>query len=264
MISIATWNVNSIKPRLPHLLEYIAGDGAPEVLLLQETKTVDDAFPREPIEDAGYNLALYGQKSYNGVAILSKYPLSDVVAGLPGTDGGEARYIEALIECGDMPIRAASVYVPNGQAPDSPKFSYKLGFMAGLRARMQQLWDAGGPVVVGGDFNAVFSPALDTYDPALLEGGICCNPQERRHMQSYAAMGWCDLFRAKHPLAQEYSWWDYRAGARQKNLGLRIDFLLASPEAADTAQNVVIDGYLRDKPSPSDHVPVRASFVARI
>ncbi|MET0155609.1 MAG: exodeoxyribonuclease III [Rickettsiales bacterium] len=261
MISVATWNVNSVKSRLPHLLEYLRANDAPDVLVLQETKTTDDAFPRVEAEDAGYNLAVYGQKSYNGVAILSRFRLSEVKKATFGGDADQARYIEALVERpGKAPIRAASVYVPNGHAPDSPKFAYKMRFMEELGERMRQLWRDGTPTIVGGDFNAVFLPDRDVYDPVRSEGAICCHPAERRRMRAYEATGWRDLYRAGNPFAKNFTWWDYRAGARQKNMGLRIDFLLASPEIADASRRCDIDDYMRDKDSPSDHAPVRAQL----
>ena len=259
-ISVAAWNVNSVKSRLSHLLEYIQSDASPDVLLLQETKTADESFPREAIADAGYNIEIHGQKSYNGVAILSRYPISDVVKGLPDCDDGQARYIEGLIECEDAPIRVASIYMPNGSSPDSPKFAYKMRFMEGLRERLQTLWDYRVPVAVGGDFNAVFRPTLDVHDPALLEGTVCCHPRERVHMHSYANMGWRDLYRAAHPAEKKFSWWDYRGGAKQKNLGLRIDYMLGSPEVADGLQEAHIDDFMREKDTPSDHAPVRVIF----
>jgi exodeoxyribonuclease-3 len=261
-LTVATWNVNSVKSRLGILTDYLRSDAAPDVLLLQETKTADDGFPLLAVEDSGYNAVLCGQKTYNGVAILSKYPVSECAKGLGGAEQGESRYIEALIETPSVPLRVASVYVPNGQAPDSPKFPYKLAFMDALYRKLQELLALEEPVLCGGDFNAVFDPEADTHDPAGLEGTACCHPEERRRMQAYSALGYGDLFRVANPDKKQFTWWDYRAGMRQKNRGLRIDHLLGSPEVTDRLVSCHVEEELRDRERPSDHTPVCCRLAA--
>ncbi len=248
---IATWNVNSVKSRLEHLMRY-AREQSPDVILLQELKCTDDAFPRMEIEDLGYNAALIGQKTYNGVAILSKHPIEDVSTTLPG-DGSdaEARYVEAVTNG----VRVVSVYVPNGMEEGSHKFQYKLSFLNRLRGHLQNLLQYDEKLVVGGDYNVAPQP-LDVFDPVKLEGTICFHPEERKLLRSIEYLGLTDAFRAMHPQEQRFSWWDYRAGAFQQNNGLRIDHLLLSPEAADSLISCDIDSTPRAWDKPSDHTPV--------
>lgn len=257
MITIATWNVNSVKSRLSHLLEYLKSEHAPDVLLLQEIKCVDDAFPYMEVEDCGYNVAVHGQKTYNGVAILSKYPLEDVIKGLPGnTEDDQARYIEALVLANEQVIRVASVYVPNGQSPDSDKFQYKMRFLNNLREHAKQLLSYEEKLVIGGDYNISPNAEMDTYDPKHLEGTVCCHPDERKQFRALLGLGLFDAFRMQHADIQKFSWWDYRAGAWQHNKGLRIDHLLLSPQAVDSQHDCDIEMEPRSKQKPSDHTPV--------
>lgn len=257
MIKIATWNVNSIKSRLSHLTEYLRSDDAPDVLLLQELKCMTEAFPYMEVEECGYNVAVHGQKTYNGVAILSKYPLEDVVKNLPNnTDDEQARYIEALVLADDKVIRVASVYVPNGQSPDSDKFQYKMRFLDCLHNHVSSLIDYEEILIVGGDYNISPDAEKDTYDAKRLEGGICCHPEERKKYRGLLNLGLTDAFRSQNPDIQQFSWWDYRAGAWQHNKGLRIDHLLLSPQAADIQVDSNIFTDLRAKDKPSDHTPV--------
>lgn len=253
-MKIATWNVNSIKARLPHLCDWLR-DAAPEVVLLQETKCVNDAFPRLEIEALGYNLALHGQKTYNGVAILSKYPLSDVRTGL-AQDGeeGQARYIEALIDAPD-PVRVASIYVPMGQAVGSDKFAYKLRFYDRLQARFAALLETEEACVMGGDYNVTVDDA-DVYDPDKLAEEVLCSTPERRKLRSLLYLGYTDAVRAFVAGGHHYSWWDYRGGAWNKDQGLRIDHLLCSPQAADRLGDAGIDRAPRGREKASDHTPV--------
>lgn len=250
-MKIVTWNVNSIKSRLEHLQKYL-GENSPDVVLLQELKCVDEAFPAMEIEDLGYNIAVHGQKTYNGVAILSKHPIEDVRRGLPGDDADEqARYIEAVI--GEY--RIVNIYVPNGQAPDSDKFQYKMRFYDRLRAHIAELLTYEEKLIIGADYNV--APAdLDVYDPAKARGSVCFHPQEHRKFESLINLGLTDAFRALHPNEQKFSWWDYRAGSFQKNEGLRIDHLLLSPQAADKLLECDIDMQPRAWQKPSDHAPV--------
>lgn len=254
-VTIATWNVNSIKSRLQHLLECLQED-AYDVLLLQETKCINDNFPRLEIEDAGYNVAIHGQKTYNGVAILSKYPIEDVVTTLPGDDSDEqARYIEGVISLPGEALRVASVYVPNGQSPDSEKFQYKLSFFNRLQSYVNVLLEYDEKLVIGGDYN-VGPTALDVYDADKLDGTTCYHRDEREAFRRLLNLGLTDAYRTINPNTAGFSWWDYRAGAWQKDHGMRIDHLLLSPEAADALQAADVNRTPRQKEKPSDHTPV--------
>jgi exodeoxyribonuclease-3 len=253
-MKIATWNVNSIKARLPNILEWL-GDAKPDVVLLQETKTVDDGFPAMEIEDLGYNIALHGQKTYNGVAILSKFPIEDVERGLPGNDNDEqARYIEATIS-GNRPIRVASIYVPMGSEVGSEKFEYKLNFLDRLIKRFEKIRESGDAAVMGGDYN-IAPDDSDVYDPIKLHETVLCSTVERKKLRTMMNMGYTDAFRTFNPQGHQYSWWDYRAGAWNKDNGLRIDHLLLTPAAADRLSASDIDRDPRAKEKASDHTPV--------
>lgn len=256
MIKIATWNVNSVKSRISHLLEVLRADDAPDILLLQELKCVDDSFPYMEIEDAGYNVAVHGQKTYNGVAVLSKFPIDETIKGLPGdVDDLAARYIECVISLPNTALRVASVYVPNGQEPGSDKFQYKLKFFERLYTHMQSLLKYDEMLVIGGDYNVAPAP-MDVFDPISLDGTTCYHPEERKRFCALTGLGFTDIYRAINPHTQGFSWWDYRAGAWQHNKGMRIDHLLLSPQAADKAISADIDLTPRDKDKPSDHTPV--------
>lgn len=260
MTKIATWNVNSIKSRLPHLIEYLRGDNAPDILLLQELKCTNDTFPYMEIEDAGYNIAAHGQKTYNGVAILSRYPIDDVIKELPGeTEDDHARYIEAVISLDKKAIRVASIYVPNGQSPDSDKFQYKMRFFDRLYNHINNLLQYDEALILGGDYN-VAPGNIDVYDPKELNGTTCFHIDERRKFHKLLGLGLTDAYRAIHNNKQQFSWWDYRAGCWQGNKGMRIDHLLLSPEAADMLANSDIYMEPRGKEKPSDHTPVWCSL----
>lgn len=255
-LSIVTWNVNSIKSRLHVLLPWLK-ETAPDIVLLQETKTVDENFPRMEIEELGYNLALSGQKTYNGVAILSKFPLDDVRIGLPGEDSDmEARYIEAVASLAGSAVRVASAYVPNGQSPDSDKFQYKLRFLRRLKAHALTLLEHNEVFTIGGDYNVAPFP-IDVYDSQALDGTVCYHPRERDALRELLHLGLYDAFRLQHPLRQAYSWWDYRAAGYESGKGLRIDHLLLSPQATDRLRGCEIEENLRALEKPSDHAPVR-------
>lgn len=261
MPTIATWNVNSIKSRLPHVLQYL-DDAKPDVVLLQELKTIEDNFPFMEIEEKGYNVAAYGQKTYNGVAILSKHPIEDVQKGLPGNEEDpQARYIEAVITIEDEAWRVASVYVPNGQSPDSDKFPYKMGFLDCLEAHAKTLLTYEEKLVIGGDYNIAPEPQ-DVYAPKQLEGSVCFHRDERAKYRKLIHLGLTDAYRAIHPQeADMFSWWDYRGGGWQQNKGMRIDHLLLSPEAADSLKDADIDKTPRGWDKASDHTPVWAEIV---
>ena len=249
---IATWNVNSIKVRLPGLLEWLR-EAAPDVVLLQELKAVDEAFPELEFGDLGYNCAVWGQQTYNGVAILSKSPLADVTRGLPDSGGdGQARWIEA--ETGDIVV--ASLYLPNGNPVDSDKFAYKLDWMDRLRQRAAALLEADTPFVLGGDFNVCPSDA-DVYDPRGFAEDALCRPETRSKYRALVYLGLTDAFRALHPdEARAYTYWSYQAGAWRKGQGLRIDHLLLSPALADRLLACDIDKRPRAQDKTSDHTPV--------
>ncbi len=255
MLRIATWNVNSIKARLPRVLDWLADTG-PDVVLLQETKSVEEAFPALEIGDLGYNHAVVGQKSYNGVAILSKHPIEVEATSLPGDEGDEqARYIEAVIDSGARPIRVASIYLPNGNPTDTEKFPYKLAWLDRLREHAQALLGLEEALVLGGDYNVCPTDA-DVYDPEGWRDDALCRPESRQRFRALVYEGFTDAFRAFHPEPHLYSFWDYQAGRWQKDQGLRIDHLLLSPQAADRLADSDIDRGPRGKEKPSDHTPV--------
>lgn len=252
---IATWNVNSVRQRTEHLLRYLK-EVAPDVLCLQEIKCLDEAFPRLEVEAAGYNVATHGQKTFNGVAILSRHPM-EVTRGLPGDDDDtHARYIEAVVQHGDGVVRVASIYLPNGNPPNTEKYTYKLGFMDRLIAHAKRLLAFEEPLVLAGDYNVIPDPR-DARDPKAWEGDALYLPQTRAKFRELIALGLTDALRATTDAGDLYSFWDYQAGAWQKNFGIRIDHLLLSPEAADRLRGVAIDKYMRALDKPSDHVPVR-------
>ena len=250
-MKIACWNVNSIKVRLPHLCDWLK-EAAPDVVLLQETKVTDEQFPALEIEDLGYNLAVAGQKTYNGVAVLSKRPLEVEHRTLPGDPGdGQARYLEAVTGG----VRVISVYVPNGNPVDSEKFPYKLAWLERLRKRVIGLLKTEDAFVIGGDYNVAPTDA-DAYDPAGWAKDALCLPETRAAFRRLVHLGLTDAFRARHHEPGRYSWWDYRGGAWQRDHGLRIDHLLLSPQAADRLEDADIDKIPRARDKASDHTPV--------
>jgi len=254
-LRIATWNVNSIRQRL-HILPAWLKEDAPDIVLLQETKVMNDAFPAMEIEELGYNLALHGQKTFNGVAILSKYKLEDVVIALPGDEADDhARYIEAVVNLPGGAMRVISVYVPNGQEVGSDKFNYKLRFLDRLHAHLKQLLTYDEMLVIGGDYN--IAPCdIDVYDPISWKDQVLCHPEERKRLRAIEFLGLYDAYRALHKDRQEFSWWDYRAGAWENGKGLRIDHLLLSAQAMDKLESCEIVSKLRGLEKPSDHTPV--------
>ncbi len=250
-MKIVTWNVNSIKSRLPHVSAYLK-DVSPDVLLLQELKCTEDAFPRPELEDAGYNIALVGQKTYNGVAILAKHPIEIEQRSLPGDPGDEqARYIEAIVGR----VRVASMYLPNGNPIDTEKFAYKLAWMDRLIDHVRTLLAYEELLVLGGDYN-VCPTDDDVYDPDAFANDALCHPETRARFRALCHLGLTDALRALHPQLGLYTFWDYQAGCWNKDLGLRIDHLLLSPQAADRLIASGVDKGPRDKEKPSDHTPV--------
>jgi exodeoxyribonuclease-3 len=259
MLSVATFNVNSIKARLPNLLTWL-DESRTDIVLLQELKCVDEAFPAMEIEERGYNIATHGQKTYNGVAILSKFPLDDITRGLAGDAADDqARYIEAVVSVPSGALRVASAYVPNGQDVGSEKFPYKLKFLERLRAHWQQQLALHEVAVLGGDFNVAPAP-MDVYDHAALDGSVCYHPAERERLRALMYLGFYDAFRVVNPNLQQFSWWDYRGGGYERGHGLRIDHLLLSAMAADRLVACTIDEKPRQQEKPSDHAPVVATL----
>jgi len=254
-LRIATWNVNSIRQRVGHLMAYLA-DTKPDIVCLQELKCLDEAFPRTEVEDAGYMVALHGQKTFNGVAILSRHPM-EVTRGLPGDDGDQAaRYIEAVISTRRGVLRVASLYAPNGNPPDTEKYPYKLAWMDRLIAHARDLLGLEEPLVLAGDYNVIPTNA-DVHDPLLWAKDALFLPQTRAKFQALINLGLTDALRAATDAPGLYTFWDYQAGAWAKNNGIRIDHLLLSPQAADLLRSVVIDTAMRAREKPSDHVAVR-------
>ena len=259
-MKIATWNVNSIKVRLDAALAWLA-EAKPDVVCLQEIKVVDEAFPAEAFEAAGYNVAVHGQKTYNGVAILSKYPLEDVTPRLPGDDEDDhARYLEAFIAA-PRPVRVASIYLPNGNPVESPKYPYKLAWMERLRTRAKALLRDEEAMVLAGDYNVIPAPR-DVHDPAVWANDALFRRETRLAFNAFANLGLTDAFRACNTAPGQYSFWDYQAGAWKRNLGIRIDHLMLSPQAADRLTAAGIDKAVRDGDKPSDHVPVWCELAA--
>lgn len=255
--TITTWNVNSVRQRLEHLVDFLK-TSAPDVLCLQELKCQDEAFPRAEIEAAGYKVAVHGQKTFNGVAILSKHPLEDVRRGLPGDDGDEqARYIEAAIAVSSGVVRVASIYLPNGNPINSEKFPYKLAWMKRLHSHARHLLALEEPLVLAGDYNVIPEPR-DARNPSAWVGDALFQPESRAAFRELINLGLTEALRAVTDADELYTFWDYQAGAWQKNNGIRIDHLLLSPQAADRLHDVTIHADMRGRDKPSDHVPVTA------
>ncbi len=252
---IATWNVNSIKQRLDNLLAWLQ-ERAPDIVCLQETKCLDEAFPREPIEALGYNVAVHGQKTFNGVALLSKLPFDEVSPGLVGDDTDvQSRFLEALVSTKNGVLRVVSLYLPNGNPPDTDKYSYKLKWMDRLLAFSQERLQAQEPLILAGDYN-VIPTERDCRNPAVWVKDALFLPQTRERFRALTNLGFADAIRASTDEAGLYSFWDYQAGAWQKNDGIRIDHILMSPQAADRLTGAGIDKHVRAWEKPSDHVPV--------
>ena len=253
-LRIATWNVNSVRQRLGHLLAYLE-ESSPDALCLQELKCQDEAFPRAEVEALGYNVATHGQKTFNGVAILAKRPF-EVARGLPGEESDvQARYIEAVIPAGAGVLRLASVYLPNGNPAPGEKYDYKLAFMDRLTAHARRLLALEEPLVLAGDFNVIPEPR-DAADPAQWRADALFLPRTREKFRQCLALGFTDALRASADAGGLYTFWDYQAGAWQRDNGIRIDHCLLSPQAADLLRAAGVDKAMRGRDKPSDHVPV--------
>ncbi|MGR3501136.1 exodeoxyribonuclease III [Pseudaestuariivita sp.] len=254
-MKIATFNINGIKARLSALCDWL-DEAQPDIVALQEIKSVDDAFPREPFEERGYNVETHGQKSFNGVALLSKHPLEDVVRGLPGDESDEqARWIEATVVGETHALRVCGMYLPNGNPAPGPKYDYKLAWMERLHDRAQALMEAEEPALIMGDYN-IIPQAEDAKTPESWREDALFRPESRAAYRRILNLGFTEAFRARTSGPGHYSFWDYQAGAWQRDNGIRIDHVLLTPEAADLVTECKIDAYVRGKEKPSDHVPV--------
>ena len=253
-MKLATWNVNSLRVRLPQVCDWLA-HAQPDVLCLQETKVTDDDCPIAELRAAGYDVLHAGQKSYNGVAILSRLPMTDRAIGAPGLDGEQKRYAAATI----AGVRVISVYVPNGESVTSPKYEYKLRWLKSLTDHLRQVLTVHEAVAVVGDFN-IAPEDRDVHDPRLWRNHVLFSDPERAAFAELLALGMRDAFRLFEQTAGSFSWWDYRAGAFRRNLGLRIDHILCSQVLASRCRGCVIDRAPRALERPSDHTPVIAEF----
>ena len=249
-MKIATWNVNSVKARLGHLLDWL-GEAKPDIVCLQEIKCLEADFPALEIKALGYHVEALGQRSYNGVAILSREPMSDVLRGLPGDAGDEqARYLEATIGG----VRVASIYLPNGNPVGTDKYPYKLAWMRRLEARARVLIEAELTCVLAGDYNIIPTDD-DVYDPVAWREDALCRPESRARYRVLLNLGLIDAFRVFHTEPHRYSFWDYQAGRWMRDEGLRIDHLLLTPQAADRLTASDIDRGPRGRDKASDHTP---------
>lgn len=248
-MKIVTWNVNSLRVRLPHL-EAVIQTHAPDVICLQEIKVEDALFPREAIDALGYHAIYSGQKSYNGVATLTRLPQTDIVRDFPTPDA-EKRLLASTIDG----VRVINIYVPNGQSPESEKYTYKLGWLAELKRYLAKELEQHPQLIVLGDFN--IAPAdIDVHDPMAWAGHVLCTDSERDSLKEIMALGLNDVFRLHHPESKEYSWWDYRTRAFERDRGLRIDLILASQAVMTRVQGCMVDKTPRGWERPSDHTIV--------
>ena len=253
-MKIATFNINGIKARISALPEWLK-EAQPDVALLQEIKSVDEAFPREVFEDMGYTVETHGQKSFNGVAILSKLPLEDISRGLPGDDSDEqARWIEATV-VGKQAIRICGLYLPNGNPAPGPKYDYKLAWMERLQRRAETLLAEETPFLMAGDYN-IIPQDEDARRPEAWREDALARPESRAAYRRLINLGLTEAFRARVQGPEHYSFWDYQAGAWNRDDGIRIDHFLLSPAVADILLDCQIDKHVRAGEKPSDHVPV--------
>ncbi|WP_425043879.1 exodeoxyribonuclease III [Primorskyibacter sp. S87] len=253
-MKIASFNINGIKARAEALPAWL-DEAQPDVVVLQEIKSVDEAFPREIFEDRGYNVETHGQKSFNGVAILSKFPLEDVTRGLPGDDDDEqARWIEATV-VGKRALRICGLYLPNGNPAPGPKYDYKLAWMERLRIRAAELISAEEPALMAGDYN-IIPQAEDASRPDAWRDDALFRPESRAAFRQILNLGFTEAFRARTQGPGHYSFWDYQKGAWDRNDGIRIDHFLLTPQAADVLTECRIDAEIRGREKPSDHVPI--------
>lgn len=257
-MKIATWNINSLAVRLPQVLDWLAANPV-DALCLQELKLSDEKFPLKALEEAGYHSAVFGQKTYNGVAILSRSPARDIVKNIVGFADEQSRVIAATLDTPQGELRLINGYFVNGQAPGSEKFEYKMKWLNGLREWLREELAAHPNLVLAGDFNITFDDR-DTYDPEGLRETIHHTTEERQHLQALLGLGLVDAFRLFEQPEKSYSWWDYREFAFRRNRGLRIDYILVSDALKAQVASCVIDKLPRKNERPSDHVPVIAEL----
>lgn len=254
-MKIATWNVNSVRKRTGNLVTWLK-KAKPDIVVLQEIKAQEAQFPRLEVEAAGYKVDIVGQKGFNGVALLSLHPVEITARALPDPAGDEpARYIEGKIQTQKGPLTVGGLYLPNGNPIHTDKFAYKIAWMDRLAQRARALLAREEMFVLGGDYN-VCPTDVDVFDPVAFAGDALCQPQSRQALRNLLNLGLTDAVRVFHVDGPQYTYWDYQAGAWQKDHGLRIDHLLLSPQAADRLAAVGIDKEERGRPEPSDHVPV--------
>lgn len=253
-MKITTWNVNSLTARLQHVLDWLAANPV-DVLALQELKLTDDKFPHEALREAGYEAAVFGQKTYNGVALLTRAPVQQVVRNIPGFSDESARVIAASVPAPEGPLRVVNGYFVNGQAPGTEKFDYKMSWLRGLRDWLREELAAHPRLVLVGDFN-IAPEDRDSFDPVGLAETIHHTTAERDHFKALLALGLTDAFRLFEQPDKSFSWWDYRMLGYQKNRGLRIDHILVSTPLVGAVQACSIDRTPRKWPKPSDHAPV--------
>jgi exodeoxyribonuclease-3 len=259
-VKLATFNINGIKARAEALPAWLAAS-APDVVVLQEIKSVDEGFPRGEYEALGYRVETHGQKGFNGVVILSKLPLTDIRRGLPGDDGDDqARWIEAVVDAG-RPLRVCGLYLPNGNPAPGPKYDYKLAWMARMEARLRSLLAAEEAFVALGDYN-VIPQAADARRPEAWVTDALYLPESRAAFRRMLNLGLMDAVRVRHPGPGVFTFWDYQAGAWERDHGIRIDHVLCSPQAADRLEGAGIDKAVRGGDKPSDHVPVWVTLAA--
>lgn len=254
MLKIATWNVNSIRKRINQLCSFIV-DSQIDIVLLQEIKCMEEQFPYAEIEELEYEYAIYGQVARNGVCVLSKYPILEKFKIDIVESHQEARYIECVIKHTNNKVRVGSVYVPNGQSPDSQAFEYKLKFFDNLYERMNSLLKNEELTIIAGDYNVALDE-IDVFDSNLLNGQVCFHIKEREKLRAVLNLGFKDAFRISHPNLHQFTWWNYQGNSLRNNQGMRIDYMLLSPQAADKLEICYIDGRLRKLENPSDHTPV--------
>ncbi len=255
-MKIATWNVNSITARLPLVLQWLEA-AQPDVLCLQEIKIIDAKFPHEPFVQLGYSVETFGQPTYNGVAIVSRFPCQDVQRGFPDDDiTAQSRLIAATVK----DVRIVNIYLPNGQAVGSEKYAFKLDWMKRLRNFLDTNCEPDAQVLLCGDFN-VAPEDRDVHDPKAWEGSVLVSNAERAALEEIRGWGFIDVFRLHHQEEKQFSWWDYRMMAFRRNMGLRIDHIWVTPTLAARSQAAWIDKEPRKWERPSDHTPVVAEFV---
>jgi len=260
-MKIATWNINGVRARIGTLLAWL-NESRPYIVCLQEIKSEDEQFPRLEIESLGYYVETNGQKSFNGVAILSKLPFDEVTKGLPGDDADDhARFIEGVFSTQRGALRVASLYLPNGNPIGTPKFTYKLAWMERLEKWARGRLALEEPLIMGGDFNVIPEP-IDAKNPENWVNDALFQPESRQALRRLASLGFTDATRAVTDSGNVYSFWDYQAGAWQKNNGIRIDFQFLSPEAANLLRAAGIEKHVRSWEKPSDHVPVTIELAA--